>query len=438
MSDDLFARLQRLGLAKGTRHLRPAPPVQRARSSEESRPDRESPPPLETLLPGGRVEESDRGACFVLDHIYPLHHHHGGMPLADAVGRSPSPLTSLGEDARLAGTEFQDLVFLDTETTGLAGAGTMAFMVGVAFFDRRPTADRSSASDAFVVRQYFLRDHGDEAAMLIQLDQLLAQKAGLVTFNGRSFDVPLLDNRYLMNRMRGRVRDLAHLDLLPPSRRLWRARVGSCALGSLEQSILGLRRTGEDVPGWMIPTLYLNYLRTQDARPLTGVFYHNEMDMLSMVSLAARMVRVVGEEEEAEALDRLSLARWQADRGLIADAERNYVIALNGDLPLEAYHDALWRLAALYKSTERQADAVTIWQQLAVTSFDTVEPHVELAKYYEWQTGDLAAAALWTEQALSLVSRRRYSAQTAQTTAELNHRLARLRRKLNPAQPTAE
>lgn len=441
MSDDLFARLQRLGLAKGTRHLKPAPPVERAAAFRE-RVDRDiwrhdgAPPPLEVLLPGGRVEECRDGACFVVDHVYPVGHVHGDRPLAEALERGPGPLAALGEDARLDGLDFGDLVFLDTETTGLAGAGTLAFMVGVAFFDSQPSNEPGVSNRAFVVRQYFLRDHGDEVAMLSQLDDLLARKHGLVTFNGRSFDLPLLDNRYLMNRMRGRVREVPHLDLLPPSRRLWRARVGSCALGSLEKSLLGLQRTEADVPGFLIPALYLDYLRSRDARPLVGVFYHNEMDMLSMVTLASHVVRLVSEAEAAEALDLMSLARWQADRGLADAAEKNLLAALAGDLPLEVYQEGLSRLAALYRANGRRADAVRVWQQMAATSLDSIEPHVELAKHYEWQEGDIAAAVRWTEAALDLVSHWRYSSQYVQTVGELNHRLGRLRRKLNAIKKT--
>ena len=177
------------------------------------------------------------GECFVLDHVYRLDYQHGDDRLVDLLQFSPAAAAPFVQDARLAAHDFRDFLFLDTETTGLAGAGTLAFMVGVGFFEPSPHGER------FVVRQYFLRDHGDEPALLLLLDELLAEKAGLVTFNGRSFDVPLLEGRFIMNRMPTDLRDRPHLDLLHPARRLWRHRLGSCALGSLEGSLLGLRRT---------------------------------------------------------------------------------------------------------------------------------------------------------------------------------------------------
>lgn len=391
-------------------------------------------PPLETLLPGGRLLETDVGACFVLDRVYPLAYRHGQGQLAELETLPWDAAAALGGDGRLAGLSLDELLFLDTETTGLAGAGTLAFMVGVAFFEKGAEAQSSAEASAFVVRQYFLRDHGDEPAMLHLLAELLAERPGLITFNGRSFDLPLLDNRYLMNRLDHLAGDLPgrpHLDLLPPSRRLWRARVGSCALKSLEENVLGLRRTAEDVPGWLIPSLYLDYLRTGDARELLRVFYHNRMDMLSMVTLASQLVRQFARPQaEDHPVDLLSLARWLAALGLAAEAEQILRLAISLDLPLALYHQALHQLGALLKQGGRREEAVLLWQQIAVTAYEDVAAHVELAKHYEWQHQDLAAAREWTQQALALVSRWP-AAQASLARGELEHRLARLERKLN-------
>jgi tetratricopeptide (TPR) repeat protein len=303
------------------------------------------------------------------------------------------------------------------------GAGTLAFMVGAAFWE----------GDAFVVRQYFLRDHGDEPAMLLLLADLLAQKQGLITFNGRTFDLPLLDNRYLMNRLDGLAGDLLerpHIDLLPPARRLWRRRLGSCALSALEKSLLGVRRTEEDVPGWLIPGLYLDYLRSGDARGLLRVFYHNQLDMLSMVTLAARVLRHFARpQNEDPTLDLVSLARWQQSLGSTAEAETTLRLAASEEVSLELYHQVLFELGALLKREGRRQEAVTFWQQIAVTAFDTVEAHVELAKYYEWEQRDFGTALSWTQQALSLV--RSWPARQAELVeGDLLQRQARLERKL--------
>lgn len=429
MNDEVASLLRRLGVNKGARHIRPAQPILQGETAA-THPAPGGPPPLETLLPGGRLVETVEGACFVVDRVYPAHYRHGQDVLADLLALTPDEGARYGLDARLAGAGFRDFIFLDTETTGLAGAGALAFMVGVAFFEPQPAVDEADAPrDVLVVRQFFLRDHGDEPEMLRQLDALLDGKAGLITFNGRSFDVPLLDNRYLMNRRRGRLPDLPHIDLLPPARRLFRSRLGSCALGALEQNLLGLHRTQEDVPGWLIPTLYHNYLRTGNASELTRVFYHNEMDMLSMVTLAGRIFRHLSVSRCDDALDQVSLGRWQAELGLHEQAERTLREALDGDLPLEAYHQALYRLATLYKQSGRRAEAVIAWQQIAATSGGDVTAHVELAKHYEWQAGDTATALAWTERAMALLERLPPTPNTRLARVELLHRRERLLRK---------
>lgn len=416
MSDDLQQRLRRLGVVKGARHLK-TPPI--------------SPPPagddqsltLVELLPGGQVLETSHGGCFVLDRVYSLSHEHGPTRL-DALTQLPlSTVAQFCQDERLADLDYRDLLFLDTETTGLSGAGTIAFMVGVAFFENQ----------AFVVRQYFLRDHGDEPAMLRLLAELLADRPIAVTFNGRSFDLPLLDTRYLMNRMDdqvGDLRQLPNIDLLPPSRRLWRSRLQSCSLASLEESLLGVRRSLEDVPGWAIPGLYMDYLRTGDAREMARVFYHNRIDMLSMATLAERIIRQFSRPQVGdEPLDVLSLARWQVTLGLSTEAEVNLLRLLDEDIALDTYQQALTQLAWLLKRHGRRSEAVSLWQQLAVTSFDDVSAHIELAKYYEWHDIQLERALDWTTQALAL-SDVLDPTRADMIVAELVHRQARLERKI--------
>ncbi len=413
MGEDKLKRLRRLGVAKGTRRLKPAAP-QSQEKPEQHFDRRESDSPgenpgqdnlsLAVLFPGGQVIKTDYGSCFVLDKVYPLTHRHGEDILAALITTPIVAAATFTRDQRLTGLRPDDLLFLDTETTGLSGAGTIAFMVGVAFLESSPVP--SGRRQAFVVRQYFLRDHGDEPAMLFLLSQLLAQKKGLVTFNGRSFDLPLLDTRYMMNRLDGMVgdlRDRPHIDLLPPSRRLWRHRFTSCSLGSLEQNLLGLTRDQQDIPGWAIPGLYLDYLRNQDAREMRRVFYHNQVDMLSMATLIVRILRQFTQPQpEDHPLDLLSLGRWQMAIGQTAEAEKNLQLAATLDLPLSHYHQALYLLGSLLKRANRRSEAVPLWQQIAVTSFDDVSAHLELAKAFEWHLDDLKSARMWTEEALKL------------------------------------
>ena len=440
MNQDLQDRLRRLGVTRGALDLKTerrspypdgrkghfAPPSQLSSRDD----DDDAAKSLQLLFPGGRFEETGTGACFVLDHVYPLTYQHGDERLAALLHYSPAEAARFCRDdklrshARLAHLAFRDFLFLDTETTGLSGAGTLAFMVGVAFIEQ------SSTADVLVVRQYFLRDHGDETAMLQLLEDLLTQKAGLVTFNGSTFDLPLLDNRYLMNRLPTNLLETPHIDLLPPSRRLWRHRFGSVALGNLEQKLLGVQRTEEDVPGWLIPGLYNDYLRSGDARELRRVFYHNQLDMLSMVTLTAKILRqftAAGTNDDP--LDLFSLGKWQVALGLKEAAEINYRRAAAADLPLDFYHQSLQQLGLLLKRDGRRQEAVPIWQQWAATSLEAIDAHVELAKHYEWHERDLNTAVLWTERALTLLASWPPH-NTILVRPELEHRLARLRRKL--------
>ena len=343
------------------------------------------------------------------------------MALGDLLGIRPAFATFLN-DPRLSKLTFRQMLFIDTETTGLAGAGTFAFLVGVGFFEQ----------DAFVLRQYFLRDHDDEPAMLAMLAELSDTRPGLVSFNGKSFDIPLLDNRFLMNRMGqwlGVLPALPHLDLLPPARRLWRLRLGSCALTSLERSLLGIRRQKADVPGYAIPGMYFQFLQDGDGREMARVFYHNQEDIISMVTLAGRALRLFHESEVGEPLfDLLSVGRWRIKLGDVGEGERLLKLAIAGDLPLDTYQLALKELAYLLKRQERREEAVPLWQQLAVTSYEDVTPHVELAKHFEWQTQELAMAQQWTERALQLAAGFGGNAGISEREA-LQHRLARLKRK---------
>ena len=441
MEDDLGKRLRQLGVVKGPKNLKPAgtkpgrSPGDRYRAvSRDDQTTGRNTEQLSALLPGSYIAENELGACLVLDHIYPAAYEHGRLKLGELLDISTNAIAVFIGDRRLGKMSLDEFVFLDTETTGLMGAGTFAFMVGVAF------VEYEAEQAVFIVRQYFLRDQADEPAMLLFLADLLLERPGLITFNGRSFDLPLLDNRYVINRLDDRTGDLVsrpHIDLLHPARRLWRRRIGSCSLSSLEKRILGLTRSQEDVPGWLIPGLYMDYLRSGDAVELLRVFYHNQIDMLSMVTLTTQLSRqIVQPQAIEEPLDLLSLARWQNALGMSGEAESTLLLAAKQDMPLEHFHLALHELGMLLKRSDRRREAALQWQQIAVTyvagmtsGMVALEAHIELAKHFEWQQRDLNEAHRWTQQAISLVNE--WDSNRSQLViADLQYRLTRLERKL--------
>lgn len=260
-------------------------------------------------LPPGVEIKTGRGIAFRMDQAYPLTQRHGGAALADLLGQQPDLAAQVAGRPALAQVPTHEWVFLDTETTGLAGgAGTLVFLVGLGQFTEQ----------AFLVRQYFLRDPGEEPAMLEALRQDLEAAGGFVTFNGQAFDLPLLDMRYAVSlRQAPSLSTRPHLDLLFPSRRLWQSTLPDCSLATIEHAILGVEREQADVPGALIPALYLDYLRSGNAGEISRVVYHNAMDILSLVSLAVGVLgrhrrEVLAELDGGEAL---AVARWHHTAG---------------------------------------------------------------------------------------------------------------------------
>jgi tetratricopeptide (TPR) repeat protein len=251
----------------------------------------------------------------------------------------------------------------------------------------------------------------------------------LVTFNGKSFDVPLLNARYISNGRAAPLDGIAHLDLLPLARRLWR-RLESRALCSLEEHLLGARRGEEDVPGWLIPQMYFDYLRSGDARPLKQVFYHNAMDVVAMAALLSHCAQMLADPfgfAFEHGLDVVAVGRLYEDMGKLEEAAQLYTRGLEHDLPEQAYRETVQRFSTMERRRGRILAAVDLWRAAAGTH--QIYAYVELAKYYEHRARDNALAAQWTRDALALIAssgphvRREWQ-------AALEHRLERLEKSL--------
>lgn len=405
---ELSNRWRELGVQRGAAGI-----------EHEPRPTRNTGLRIDSAVPGQWVD-TPCGRCFVAETRYPLHHVHGAQALGDLAQQRPAELLQLvAGDPSLAQLDFRRAVFFDIETTGLGtGAGMVAFLVGIGVFE----------DGRFCVRQYFMPDYGHEDAMLHLLVQEMKDRTGLVSFNGRNFDLPFLQTRFTCCGL-GEVplAGTPHLDLLFPARRLWRARLSSCALSSLETHILGLAREA-DVPGWLIPQLYFDYIRYGEVEPLRQVFVHNLLDIVSLVSLAARINDLLDENGDARiehATDAYSLGMIYETCGRPERARRAYEAALQGHLLPSVRNDALTRLSVLYKKAGRMERAVRIWEGLA----EQGQPWamVELAKYDEHTARDPRRAAERTRAALAcenLPSRGQCSRDA------LLHRLERLEKRL--------
>ncbi len=381
-----------------------------------------------STFPEGHWEETPHGPCFCVEVRYPLGHQHGAVPLDRLLDLPDDTLSHLGRSPRFAGQDRRRLLFFDTETTGLAGGtGTYVFLVGLGYFE----------GEEFVVRQLFLPELGAERALLHLLNRHLGASGCLVSFNGRAFDWPLIEARFTLSRMRPAQAEPLHLDLLAPARRVWKDWLPSCALGHLEAHALRFRRRG-DVPGWLIPTLYFEYLRGGPAHALRPVLEHNRLDVLSLVALAGHLGGLLHAPDAAplECAECYGLGRLYEDLGNYEAAVRLYKRALAGVLSATLRAATLQRLTAAHKKLRQHHEALRIWEELVAGDTTLVFPYIELAKHYEHHSREYAAAAALVERALALCADPWVRPTiTRAVPADLERRRARLATKLAKTAP---
>ena len=385
------------------------------RRIESRRPARPAPEPIESLV-GGDILDTGTGSLVVVRREFPLSHRHGRLALGDALAVAAPALELLAPLG--APSDPRRLLFLDTETTGLAGGtGTYAFLVGAAFVE----------DERFVLVQHFMRDFDEEPALLAALNPLLDRASGIVTFNGSGFDLPLLETRFVLAR-RHWPAALAHLDLLRPARRVWSAHFDDCRLPTLEREVLGLVRE-DDVPGYLIPALYFDFLRYRRAAPLTRVFEHNRDDVLSLAALLAWFARALMAGADLAAAELAGVGRlWERcdpDR-----AAAYYERALDAGLAGDEGHRIRLCLARWEKRRARWTEACALWQEASEARAFDVTPWEELAKYHEHRRRDFGAALRIVRDALDLA---RAADAPARALEALCHRLARLERRAQRA-----
>ncbi len=405
----------------------------------------------ETL--GGTWADAHGQRYLVVDRTYSPGYRHGRVAMMDALPPWPRlPLLCGSEDPR------ERLLFIDLETTGLTGgAGSYAFLVGCAWFDGL----------TFRTRQFFLSAYAGERALLDGVAQLARGVTAVVSFNGKSFDLPLIETRYLFHRVQTPFAGLPHVDMLHPARRLWRTdedeaagTVASCRLSVLEGALCGMRREG-DVPGFEIPARYFHYVRSGDARPLAQVFEHNRLDLVSLAVLTAEASRLLEEGPHAArtAREALGLGRLY-ERGGLCDAAREAYAIAAGIGPAEDLHktgrvqntlaprgpcfaqgadvltraEALRCFAVLCRRQRLYAEAADAWHR--ILDLRRCPPHIAreateaLAVHHEHRLRDPRSARQFALRSLGFES-------SASRQHAVRHRLARLERKLgDPATDT--
>jgi uncharacterized protein YprB with RNaseH-like and TPR domain len=370
----------------------------------------------------GQPVETPLGTAFVIEERFSLDHNHGNRLLKDYFGFNADLAAEVARDSGLAEVDPGRLMFVDTETTGLVGgAGTIAFLIGVGLFEQ----------EDFVLRQFFLHEPGEEAAMLHSLQTQLEAVSGFISFNGKVFDLPLMEMRFRMGlRQSFPVTAWPHLDLLFPARRLWRRALPDCSLGTLEKHILGVERSGEDVPGEWIPGIYQDYLRTGDLTEVRRVIYHNKVDILSLVGLA---VEVLSRHDRQDAppltgAEALGVARWHERAGREKSARKAFLAAVESE-EKEVRSEALRHWTAHLKRSRKRKEAVSFWEEWHHVAEEDPRPCVELSKYYEWHAKDLERAAEWAHTALLCLSHWPAGWRRDRAWQEVEHRIARIGKK---------
>ncbi len=341
----------------------------------------------------GEVVETEAGSFYRVKHTFPLDATHGPVAIGDVLDAISEHIALCACDADLDEFDPSTALFIDTETTGLAGGtGTMPFLVGVGYFDQ----------GALQLEQCFMRDFDDEEGMLAYLDTLFKRGGTVVSFNGKSFDVPLLRTRFISNRRPFRLDARGHFDLVHAARRIWKLRLKDCSLGNIERTVMGIHRQG-DVPSAEIPQMWFDYLRTRDARELRRVFYHHRMDILSLVSLTALLSKYM-EAESGEAFDhdedRLSLVRLHFRQRRFGDVVSHANAFLEKETEPVLRRECIELLAFAYKRLQNFAQMASAFDLMMREFPRELLPRVELAKYHEHRSRNLLEAKRICEDTL--------------------------------------
>jgi uncharacterized protein YprB with RNaseH-like and TPR domain len=391
----------------------------------------------------GQWHERDGQRFLVVDRSYVPGYRHGSMVLADGLPPSDGvwPRLSL-----LANASCKDrLLFVDLETTGIAGgAGTYAFLVGCAWF----------AGGSFRIRQFFLSSFTAERALLGAVSDLAASAGTVVSYNGKSFDLPLIETRFALHRLEAPFGNVPHIDMLHPARRMWRVADTSgrhvandlgdirqdvpstCRLSTLEQHLCGYVREG-DVAGFEIPARYFRYVHAGDPRPLVAVLEHNRLDLLSLALVTARAAQLLedGPSAARTAREALGMGRLYERGGMALEAKACFARATemaDGDSGLRA--EALRAYAIVARRLRHYDDAAAAWRQ--VLGLPLCPRPIEreaseaLAVHLEHRRRDPASARDFAMRLL-------HADESAPRRQAAEYRLARLDRKLESrsAQP---
>ncbi len=299
----------------------------------------------------------------------------------------------MAKNAQIGEIDLKRILFVDTETSGISGGtGTFAFLIGIGYFDNA----------CFRVAQYFMNDLNEEHPLLFELNQFMNEFRLVVSYNGKSFDVPVLASRNIYHRIESPLTQLHHLDLLHAVRRHWKNRLPDCSLNTAEQYLLQVVRTG-DVPGYLIPHLYFSFLQYRNVEALKPVFYHNQQDVLSMAGLLTKVMQVFEDPlSECRAVhDVLAVGKVYESLNQYENALSIYEDFLeNSPFPASDKRELLFQMGFNHKKLENWRHAAEVWHDCMTSEAFHPVPYIELAKHYEHRKNDFVAAKKLVEKGL--------------------------------------
>lgn len=366
---------------------------------------RRAAPPLESLIPHAERIGKGADACYLVESRCDLSGERSpegfACPAAPfAVDAPHEALTILNRDGRWAEVDLHRVAFIDTETTSLSGgSGTCAFLIGIGRFE----------PGGFVVRQYFMPDYTGEETMIDAVARDLAEAQAIVSYNGKCFDLPLMETRWRMQRRRPEFPAL-HFDLLFPARKLWRKKLADCRLGTVEREVLRILRVS-DIESFLIPNIYFEYLRGVAPERLLPVFDHHAQDIYSLGALTMALARAVASPDDprfAHAAEQWGLASIYQRVGRHDDAVAALERAIVSARDEEFGFKLSMQLAKALRRMGRDDEALEIWRARAEqATIARLDPLIELAKHAEHRRRDFAEARAWTERALAIVQSHR-------------------------------
>jgi hypothetical protein len=382
--------------------------------THEEKPQQPQPEPFEPL---------ERESLQFIENPYPLDSRYGKITLSSGLDINGDILSLLSKDSAFKTLDLSSALFLDLETTGLSGGtGVVPFLVGMGYY----------RDDKFYVSQYFLGELAEEERMIQELDKFFTEMnfQSIVTYNGKCFDMPLLETRFILQKQPFLLNELPHLDFLFPARSLWKHRHESCRLSHLAHEVVQTGRT-EDIPSAEIPGRYFQYLHTGNYDLIEPIIYHNQEDILSLLGVVVVGAHIFSEGKEeklTDAMDLYGAGKVMENVGEIEKSVYYFERALCGNLSDEISLLARKKLSYYFKRNKEWDRAISIWKEISdlnKISINELFSFRELAMYYEHRKKEYEEARKIAEEGLVLSM-----GISSSFEGDFRHRLDRLKHKI--------